>query len=58
MRANQPRSLLDRLNLRQHVWYPGRWEVRRSGYEYIGPRWIVVRGRHEYIPGHWVRVYR
>jgi hypothetical protein len=42
---------------RQFVWYGGRWEVRRAGYEYINPHWGIAHGRYEYIPGHWIRRY-
>jgi hypothetical protein len=45
-----------RWNGREHVWYNGRWEQRREGYEYVGPRWQPHRTHHwQYMPGHWVR---
>ena len=40
---------------REHVWYDGRWELRRPGYEYVSPRWVNVYGRWEYMPGYWAR---
>jgi hypothetical protein len=33
----------------------GRWELRRDGFEFIGPHWVRRFGRYEYIPGRWVR---
>ena len=40
---------------REHVWYDGRWELRRPGYEYVSPRWVNAYGRWEYMPGYWAR---
>ncbi len=44
-----------RWNGREHVWYNGRWEPRRDGYEYVSPHWVNAYGRWEFMPGHWVR---
>jgi hypothetical protein len=47
-----------RWNGREHVWFGGRWELRREGFEYVAPHWQLVFGRWEYLPGRWVRVRR
>jgi hypothetical protein len=48
-----------RYNGREHAWVTGRWELRRTGLEYVAPHWQRdVFGRWEYIPGHWIRVRR
>ena len=39
----------------EHVWYGGRWEQRRDGYDYVNPHWENVGGQWEFIPGFWMR---
>lgn len=38
---------------REYAWAPGRWEMRRAGYDYQAPRFENVKGRWMKRGGYW-----
>ena len=38
---------------REYVWNPGRWEVRRDGYNWVHAHYVYTNGGYHFIPGYW-----